>query len=68
MNKNITAKIAKYEESLREAERSIEEACRSICSLRGPFPHRQLHEALGTVQDLIRGAWKFYDNPEVEEA
>lgn len=64
----MNEKVAKYEESLREAERNIEQACQAICSLRGPFPHRQLQDVLSGVQDLIRGAWRFYDNPEVEEA
>jgi hypothetical protein len=64
----MNEKVAKYEEALRAAERNIEQACQAICSLRGPFPHRELNDTLVVISELIRGAWRFYDNPEVEEA
>ena len=61
-------KVADYEAHLRNAEREMEKACQAICSLRGPFPHMELNAILEGIQELIRGAWRFYDNPEVEIA
>ena len=61
-------KVAEYEASLRNAEKEVEKACRAICPLRGPFPHRELNDTLEGIRELIRGAWRFYDNPEVEIA
>ena len=66
MNKNEM--IVDYEDHLRNAEREVEKACQAICSLRGPFPHRELNYTLAEISELIRGAWRFYDNPEVEIA
>lgn len=68
MNEEVNAKVAEYEEHLRAAERALEKACQAICSLRGDFPHRKLNETLDTVQELIRGTWRFYDNPDIEIA
>ena len=64
----VNDKISEYEANLRDAERAIEKACQAICSLRGDFPHRELNETLDTVQELIRGTWRFYDNPDIEIA
>ena len=64
----VNDRIAEYETNLRGAERAIEKACQAICSLRGPFPHKELNDTLVGIQELIRGAWRFYDNPEVEIA
>ena len=66
MNKNEM--IVAYEDHLRNAEREVEKACQAICSLRGPFPHMELNDTLVGISRLIRGAWRFYDNPEVEIA
>ena len=61
--------VEKYEENLRKAEKDLENALRSICSLRGDFPRYDLqYKALETIQDAIRGAWRFYDNDSVEIA
>lgn len=71
MTKNVDAvnvKISEYEDALRDAETAIENACRAICSLRGNFPRYELRKALEGVQNALRNAWRFYDNPEIEIA
>lgn len=64
---SINDKIGKYEDNLRKAERDIEAAARAVCSLRGVNTY-QLTKALESVQDAIRGAWQYYDNPSITEA
>ena len=59
--------LYQYEEDLRRAEGCIESALRSICSLRGDFPRYELqHMVLDGIQNALRDAWKFYDDPNVE--
>ena len=68
MNEKVNAKVAEYESHLRSAERAVEEAAQAICSLRGNLPRRELNDALEGIQELIRGTWRLYDNPEIEIA
>ena len=63
MNKNEM--VVDYENHLRNAEREVEKACQAICSLRGPFPHLKLNDSLVGIQELIRGTWQLYDNPNI---
>ena len=61
----VNAKISEYEAALRSAETAIENACQAICSLRGDFPRYELNKAYESIQDAIRGAWRYYNNHEV---
>lgn len=65
---DINDKIAEYEANLRDAERAIEKAAQAICSLRGDLPRYQLNQSLEIVQELIRGTWRLYDNPDIKGA
>ena len=65
---NANSKIEEYENALRDAERDIKKAAQAICSLRGNLPRRELNDALEGIQELIRGTWRLYDNPEIEIA
>lgn len=65
---DANSKIEEYENALRDAERDIEKAAQAICSLRGNLPRRELNDALEGIQELIRGTWRLYDNPEIEIA
>ena len=66
----INEKVATYESHLREAERNIENALKSICSLYGSPElgdvHKTLNEALALVQYNICGTFKLYDNPDIK--
>ena len=64
----VNAKVSEYEAALRDAETAIENACQAICSLRGDFPRYELNKAYETIQDAIRGTWRYYNNPEIEIA
>ena len=66
MNKNEM--VVEYETHLLNAEREVEKACQAICFLRGPFPNIELNDTLVGIDQLIRGAWMLYNNPEVEIA
>ena len=67
----INEKIANYESHLRDAERNLERALQSICSLCGSSElgeiRKTLGDALGLVQFNICGTFKLYDNPDVVE-
>lgn len=69
MNDDINNKVATYESHLREAEHNIEDALKSICSLRGSKElndiRKSLKDALGLVQYNICGTFKLYDNPDI---
>ena len=64
----VNAKVSEYEAALRNAEAAIENACKAICSLRGDFPRYELNKAYETIQDAIRGTWRYYNNPKIEIA
>ena len=57
-------RIAQYESHLRDAERSIEAALRTICDLTGEevntFRYKLNYKALTEVQDAIRGTYRLY--------
>ena len=63
-NMDRNGKIAEYENHLREAERAIELALQSICSLTGEdvnsARYNLQYKALEEVQNAIRGTYKLY--------
>ena len=72
MNNEINEKVATYETHLRDAERNIENALKSICSLYGSPElgdvRTTLKDALAMVQYNICGTFKLYDNPEIKNS
>jgi hypothetical protein len=68
----INEQVANYESHLRDAERNIERALQSICSLYGSSElgeiRKTLGDALGVIQFNICGTFKLYDNPEIKNS
>ena len=63
-------RIGEYEANLRAAERDIENALGSVCSLGGE-PIGEVRRALGKVlekvQEELRRTYWLYDNPGIRE-